>query len=238
MHQPPKILILGCGSVAQCTVPLLLREQIVPPHHITILDMVDNRHRVVEALEAGVSYVVGQITAENLPSMLGAHLGAGDLCIDLAWNIDCCEILEWCRDHGVRYLNTSVEVWDPYTGAEATDPLERTLYVRHMAIRRMINSWGRNDGPTAVVEHGANPGLVSHFAKQALSEIAQSVLSDSLLPERAPAIEDALTSEQFNLLAHELGVKVIHISERDTQVSASPKRVDEFVNTWSVDGFY
>lgn len=238
MHQPPRILILGCGSVAQCTVPLLLREQVVPPNRITILDMVDNRHRVTDALDAGVAYVVGQITPENLAEMLGTHLGAGDLCIDLAWNIDCCEILEWCRDHGVRYLNTSVELWDPYTGADTTDPLQRTLYVRHMAIRRMISSWGRNDGPTAVVEHGANPGLVSHFAKQALSEIAQSVLRDRLLPQRAATIEEALASEQFNVLAHEIGVKVIHISERDTQVSASPKRVDEFVNTWSVEGFY
>ena len=34
-----------------------------------------------------------------------------------------------------------------------------------------------------------------------------------------------------------LGVKVIHIAERDTQVSSVPKQPDEFVNTWSVDGF-
>ena len=35
----------------------------------------------------------------------------------------------------------------------------------------------------------------------------------------------------------ELGVKVIHIAERDTQTTSVPKRVDEFVNTWSVEGF-
>ena len=34
------------------------------------------------------------------------------------------------------------------------------------------------------------------------------------------------------------GVKVIHISERDTQVTDRPKEVDEFVNTWSIEGFY
>ena len=34
-----------------------------------------------------------------------------------------------------------------------------------------------------------------------------------------------------------LGVKVIHIAERDTQVSPKAKEVNEFVNTWSVDGF-
>ena len=32
-------------------------------------------------------------------------------------------------------------------------------------------------------------------------------------------------------------MKVIHCSERDTQISNRPKQVDEFVNTWSVEGF-
>ena len=34
------------------------------------------------------------------------------------------------------------------------------------------------------------------------------------------------------------GTKVIHISERDTQIPDRPKEVDEFVNTWSVSGFH
>src|SRR6185437_2748053 len=42
---------------------------------------------------------------------------------------------------------------------------------------------------------------------------------------------------EWAALAHRLGVKVIHIAERDTQVSAAPKQRDEFVNTWSIDGF-
>ena len=61
--------------------------------------------------------------------------------IDLAWNIDCCEILQWCHDHGVLYLNTSVEVWDPYDRELYQHPTERTLYCRHMNIRRMMAGW-------------------------------------------------------------------------------------------------
>ncbi|TAK06233.1 hypothetical protein EPO44_05635, partial [bacterium] len=38
-----------------------------------------------------------------------------------------------------------------------------TLYTRHMEIRKRIETWGDNKGTTAVVDHGANPGLVSHF---------------------------------------------------------------------------
>ena len=34
-----------------------------------------------------------------------------------------------------------------------------------------------------------------------------------------------------------VGVKGIHIAERDSQRSAKPKQADSFVNTWSVEGF-
>ena len=97
-------------------------------------------------------------------------------------------------------------------------PLERTLYVRHMALRRMIARWGDNDGPSAVVEHGANPGLVSHFTKQALEEIGARALEDGCAGDRS-AVEAALADGRHNDLARQLGVKVIHISERDTQIT-------------------
>jgi len=97
---------------------------------------------------------------------------------------------------------------------------------------------GLDTGPSAVVEHGANPGLVSHFTKQALSEIAHAVLRDGLLSERHEQIRDSLSTERYNVLAHLLDVKSIHIAERDTQIADRPKEVGEFVNTWSVDGFY
>jgi homospermidine synthase len=37
-------------------------------------------------------------------------------------------------------------------------------------------------------------------------------------------------------LAYLLGIKTIHISERDTQLTKDPKKVNEFVNTWSIEG--
>ena len=234
-----KILFLGCGSVTQCSLPLLLRERVCPPGRITVLDMVDNRHRIADEIVGGVTYVVDKITPDNLAEVLGRYVGPGDICLDLAWNIDTCTILEWCRDHRVRYLNSSVELWDPYHDAARTHPLERTLYVRHMAIRRMIARWGSNKGPSAVVEHGANPGLVSHWTKQALTEIGAMALRDGKLGRAdATAAEAALAERDDAALARALDVRVIHVAERDTQITDRPKQVDEFVNTWSVEGFY
>ena len=108
-----RILFVGFGAVARCTLPILLDHIKVSPKNITILDFEPNDHALKPWIDRGISFVRDKVTPENLGSLLGKHVSAGDLLIDLAWNIDCCEIVQWCHDHGVLYLNTSVELWDP-----------------------------------------------------------------------------------------------------------------------------
>ena len=198
------------------------------------MDQRDNRSRVQSALDQGATYVQDQITRGNLDAQLSKYLKAGDFLLDLAWNIDANTILQWCYDHGVLYLNTSVEEWDPYEGGSNKHPLERTLYYRHMRMRDMKSRWTKT-GATAIVEHGANPGLVSHLVKKSLVDIATRALKEG---KAGGDVETALVNENYQSLAHSLNVKVIHISERDTQVTNKPKQWGEFVNTWSVEGFY
>jgi len=228
-----QVLVLGAGSVSQCVLPLLI-EHLVDAKQITIADMRDNRSRVADAITAGATYVQDQLTRENMDQFLSKYLSAGDFLLDLAWNIDANEIIEWAHDHGVIYLNTSIEEWDPYSAGSTRNPTERTLYWRHMKLRKLTDTWG-GKGPTAIVEHGANPGLVSHLTKKALFDIATRAIKDG---KAAAGVAEALAAENFPVLAQKLGVKVIHIAERDTQVSDKPKLLNEFVNTWSVEGFY
>ena len=185
----------------------------------------------------GVHWVRHRITPENLAAELEKHVSAGDLVIDLAWNIDCLEILQFCHDRGILYVNTSVEVWDPYDGGDNKHPTTRTLYWRHMNVQRMTSGWSE-PGPTAVLEHGANPGLISHWTKQGLLDIGRRLLDDKKVAgAEAEEIRQLIADRTFNRLAMKLGVKVIHCSERDTQIADRPKQVDEFVNTWSIEGF-
>ena len=228
-----RVLVLGAGSVSQCVLPLLV-EHLVDAKQITIVDMRDNRQRVSEVIAQGARYVQDQLTRENMDQFLSKFVSAGDFLLDLAWNIDANEIIEWAHDHGVIYLNTSLEEWDPYSAAVSRNPTERTLYWRHMKLRKLTDTWG-GAGPTAIVEHGANPGLVSHLTKKSLFDIATRAIKDG---KAASGVSEALAVENFPMLAQKLGVKVIHIAERDTQVSDKPKLLNEFVNTWSVEGFY
>jgi len=232
-----RIVFVGFGAVARCTLPILLRLIDVDPKRITIIEFDPDEAVLRPWIERGVTLVKDRVAEDNLGPLLGAHLSAGDLLIDLAWNIDCGEILQWCHDRGVLYVNTSVELWDPYAGAEHKHPTERTLYWRHMKLRALVASW-KEPGPTAVIEHGANPGLISHFTKQALLDIAERALAErKFAGAAAEQIAHHAKALEFNHLAQHLGVKVIHCSERDTQITDRPKQVNEFVNTWSVEGF-
>jgi homospermidine synthase len=232
-----RVLFVGFGSVAQCTLPILLKHVRVAPENVTVIDFEDQSKLLEPWIAQGVRFERNRVEQENLGRVLGKYLSAGDLLIDLAWNIDCCEIVQWCHERGVLYLNTSVEVWDPYDRELYSHPTQRTLYWRHMQVRRMRDGW-KEPGPTAVLEHGANPGLISHFTKHALIEIGERVLDDKrIVGAEADELRQLIVDRSFNVLAMKLGVKVIHCSERDTQISNQAKQVDEFVNTWSVEGF-
>ncbi|HEX9046359.1 MAG TPA: saccharopine dehydrogenase C-terminal domain-containing protein [Verrucomicrobiae bacterium] len=232
-----KILFVGYGAVAQCALPILVKHINAPAKNITVMDFEDRKVLLAPWIKRGVKFVRDRVTPDNMATLLGKYLSAGDVLIDLAWNIDCAELLQWCHDHGVLYINTSVELWDPYENSKGASPQKMTLYWRHMNLRKMIVKWDQ-PGPTAVLEHGANPGLISHFTKQGLIDIGRRALKDKKVTgQDAEIVQQLIADQKFNYLAQKLGVKVIHCSERDTQVTDIPKQVDEFVNTWSVEGF-
>ncbi|MBU4457558.1 MAG: saccharopine dehydrogenase NADP-binding domain-containing protein, partial [Candidatus Omnitrophica bacterium] len=60
-----RVLIIGCGSVSQCAIPLVLKLIDMPANKVTIMDFVDNRSRVKDALDKGVKYVMEKVTLKN-----------------------------------------------------------------------------------------------------------------------------------------------------------------------------
>lgn len=300
-----RVLLIGFGAVGRCALPLLLRHLSAPASAYTVMDFaLDPNGGTISAdlIPRGVKHVPARITPDTMADLLAEHVGPGDLVVDLAWNIGLCDILQWCHDHQVLYINTSTEEWDPYEAADSRPVTERTLYHRHMQLRRAIADWA-GDSTTAVLDHGANPGLVSHFTKQGLLDLAGRWLADRAhdamagaavaAPAASPAplanagaptsastptenaarsnadgctpaaeacgrsplyrrarngraepkrnradIEAAYRTRDFARLAYLLGVCTIHVSERDTQVTGAPRDVGEFVNTWSIPGFF
>lgn len=222
-----RVVLLGYGTVARCALPMLI-EQGVPAGRVLVLDAVDRRPDLAPWMALGLAFQIRRITRTNLARVLGEACAAGDLLLNLSVGIDSLDIADWCQQHGVLYVDTALEVWeDVIADFAALAPADRTEYALHQRARRLASGWPRN-GPTAVVTHGANPGLVSHFAKSALEALAQALGLD-----REPMADRSAWAR----LARQTGTKVIHISERDTQISSRPKRPGEFVNTWSIPGF-
>ena len=237
-----RVLVVGLGAVGRCALPLLFKHLGAPPSRYTIIDAEDSgpvADAARRARDAGATFVKERVTREGLGELLARHVGPGDLVVDLSVSVGSADMVRFCHDCGVLYLNTSIETWPGQTDAPGLSASERALYRVHMAIRRMVEEWGAHRGPTAVLDHGANPGLVSHFARVALADIAGRWLAEH--PgggERAERLHDALGRRAWNLLAMHLGVRVIHISERDTQVVGEPKRAKDLANTWSPEAFF
>jgi homospermidine synthase len=221
---PGRIIFIGFGSIGQGTLPLVLRHIGISPDRITIVTA-DDRGRE-EAEKYGIRFIKEPLTRENYRRVLNPIVGRGDFVLNVSVDVSSVALIKFCWEKGAMYLDTCIEPW-PGGYTDPTVPAARrtnyALREEALALRP-----GNARAPTAVITHGANPGLVSHFVKQALLNIAADTGVDAGNPT---------SRADWGDLARRLGVKVIHIAERDTQVSNKPKEPGEFVNTWSVDGF-
>src|SRR6202011_270416 len=178
------------------------------------------------APEYGIRFVQTALTRSNYRTLLEPQLGDGDFLLNVSVDVSSVALIELCQQRGSLYLDTCIEPWPGGYTDPNLPPSARSNYALRESALALRARYPR--GPTAVLTHGANPGLVSHFVKQALIDLARNAgLLDTVPGTRAG----------WAHLAETLGVKAIHIAERDTQVSTMPKEPGEFVNTWSIDGF-
>jgi homospermidine synthase len=218
-----RLVMLGFGSIGQGVLPLILKHIDMPKEKIEVITS-DARGEAIAA-QYGVAHTVLPLTRGNYADVLRGRLAKGDFLLNLSVDVSSVALVTLCREIGALYLDTCVEPWVGGYTDPALTPSQRSNY----ALRESALALKSGAGPTAVMTHGANPGLVSHFVKQALLDVAR---------DTGHATEVPGTQQGWARLAHDLGVKVIHIAERDTQVSAHmAKRRGEFVNTWSIDGF-
>jgi len=220
-----RMVMVGFGSIGQGVLPLILRHIGIKPRQITIIAE-EMRGGEDEAKRFGIEFIEKRLTRANYRSMLAGRLNKGDFLVNLSVEVASTALVELCQEKGALYIDTCIEPWP----GGYTDPnlsvSRRSNYALRDTMLKLVPKY--RGGPTAVIAHGANPGLVSHFVKKALVNLAKDTGLGVVKPT---------TRQGWGELARDLGVKVIHIAERDTQVSKKPKKVGEFVNTWSIDGF-
>ena len=171
------------------------------------------------AQDIGITLQQQPLTQGNHAQLLATHLRPGDVLLNLAVEVSSRDLIDWCQQHDVLYLDTGIEPW--HGGYQPGQGIEQTT--NHW-LRQQVLALRQADRATAVIAHGANPGLISHLAKRALEQLAQD---QGLL----------FTPGRWAELAQSLGVRVIQVAERDTQTDHRPVAPSEFRNTWSVPGF-
>lgn len=219
-----RLVMVGFGSIGQGVLPLILRHIDMPREQITIVTAEERGHDVAD--EFGIKFVKQALTRENYKSVLDPLLGEGDFLCNLSVDVSSVALIHYAQEKGAFYIDTCIEPWlGGYTDPSLTASQRSNYALRESALALVEQYKG---GPTAVLTHGANPGMVSHFVKEALLNIARDTGRETAVPA---------DRDGWAALAKDLGVKVIHIAERDTQLANVPKQRDEFVNTWSIDGF-
>jgi homospermidine synthase len=221
---PGRLVIVGFGSIGQGVLPLLLRHLEIAADRITIITAEPRGHDV--AAEYGIRFIETALTRSNYRALLEPQLGKDDFLLNVSVDVSSVALIELCQQRGALYLDTCIEPWPGGYTDPNLPPSARSNYALRESALALRAHYPR--GPTAVLTHGANPGLVSHFVKRALIDLARNAGLQDAVP---------VTRTEWAHLAETLGVKAIHIAERDTQVSTMPKQPGEFVNTWSIDGF-
>ena len=206
-----KIVLIGYGSIGQALTPMLRRHF---PQLASIRAFAADDRGLAVAQQYGVLFTLLPITIHNFARILAQDLATGDLLLNVSVNVSSLALIAWCQENGVMYLDTCLEPWEGgYADGELTN-----YALRQQAIR--LREKGR---ATALVANGANPGLITHFVKKGLEELA--------------SIQGIAFGGNYATLARDLGISTVQIAECDTQDDGNRLPRNTFVNTWSVDGF-
>ena len=221
------VVMIGFGSIGKGTLPLIERHFAFDRDRFVVIDPDDSDRRLLD--ERGVKFVQLGLTRDNYRDALGKYLKAGagqGFCVNLSVDTSSLDIMCYAREIGALYIDTVVEPWPGFYYDKSLGNEARTNY----ALRETVMAERRRNpgGTTAVSCCGANPGMVSWFVKQGLINLAADLGDKGAEPK---------SRDDWARLAQRLGVKGVHIAERDTQRAKTPKPRNVFVNTWSIEGF-
>lgn len=222
------IIMIGFGSIGRGTLPLIERHFTFDQ---TKLVVIDPREDIADDLaEKGIRHIRTHLTKDNYKDVMTPLVegGKGGFCVNLSVDASSVDLMKLCRKHDVLYIDTVVEPWPGFYFDDKADNSARTNYrLRQTMLKAKEKHPG---GTTAISTCGANPGMVSWFVKQALVNLARDL---------GVEIEEPKTGDRegWAKLMQTLGVKGVHVAERDTQRAGEPKPFGTFWNTWSVEGF-
>lgn len=234
------LIFLGCGGVGCALLELSILTTFPDYENIIVIDPRDiTTDPILKFMNSKCVHIRTEITNDNLSNILTSYAKKGDIIVDVSYNIYFKPVIEWCSKNDVLYINTSLERWPDHNEhilGNHKSIYERTLHNLHEIAKEEIP---QSKGTTVILEHGMNPGLITHFVKAGLKKVVKQVLVEAdrntiKLPELLTAYYD----DDFAKMAMICGLETVHCSERDTQIPKNEKKIGEFMNTWGPYSFY
>ncbi|MEM9787799.1 MAG: saccharopine dehydrogenase NADP-binding domain-containing protein, partial [Pseudomonadota bacterium] len=104
------IVMIGFGSIGKGTLPLIQRHFTYDPHKFSVIDPYPDSAPFLT--EQGIIHHQVALTPENYREVLGNLFPDGKgFCVNLSVDTSSLDLMKFCREIGVLYIDTVVEPW-------------------------------------------------------------------------------------------------------------------------------
>ena len=226
IHFDGKIVQFGFGAVGKSFYEKISKEIKFNEYtYFIITKYLDDFDSYINLGGMAANFITCEITKENFRSIFGKYLDPGDMLLDFADTVGTKDICDWCAENNIMYMNTGDADWPE-------DWLN--IFKQHHSINA-IKEKHKNNRETnkhpIVLQHGDNPGLVSHFVKAGISYIVHTQ------HKKNKQLKSLIKQNKFNEAAYTLGIKMIHVNDIDSQKIKNQQMDNTLFSTWCIDSF-
>ena len=172
------------------------------------------------------NFIVADINRDNWKDIFSQYLSEGDILLDFADSVGTRDFCEWCAENNIMYLNTGETDWSDhwYSIFDENDKKEE--------LKEFYKDKTNKNKYPILLQHGNNPGLVSHFVKAAIDYIIRTQF------KKDKHLKQLSKENKYNEIAQVLGIKMIHINDIDLQEVKGDFNENLLINPWCVDSFW
>lgn len=176
----------------------------------------------------GVSenFIIADINRENWKETFSKYLSEGDLLVDFADSVGTKDFVEWCAENNIMYINTGETDWPDHWYSIFSENDKK------VALRDIYKNKENKNLYPIVLQHGNNPGLVSHFVKAAIDYIISTQF------KKDKNLHHLSKEGKYNEIAKILGIKMIHVNDIDLQEVKGDFDDNLLISPWCIDSFW
>ena len=222
-----KIVQFGFGAVGKSFYEKILKEINFNENNYFVITM--NEGEFAQYINLGgiaANFIQADVRKENFKEIFSKYLNSGDLLIDFAESVGTKDICDWCAENNIMYINTGETDWPEIWYNILNENLKKN------EIKEKYMNSSLKDKYPIVLQHGNNPGLVSHFVKAGIEYIVNTQF------KKDKYLKKLIKNNKFNEVAYKLGLKMIHINDIDLQKINDSYKNNTLFNTWCIDSFF